>query len=174
MDLGCGPAKIAAELCLLNQHFFIRAIDGSAPMLKEAQRLLHSCRLQKRIQLVREHIPCDLDRIGPETELVLSNSLLHHIKNPAYFWQSIKTLKRKDLRIMIVDLIRPKTEAICRQIVQERAHQEPPELQKDFFLSLRASYTIDEINDQLEQAKIPLICESLSDIHWIVYGKVYR
>ena len=73
---------------------------------------------------------------------------------------------------MVVDLIRPASEQACEEIVTSRAAQEPEQLQKDFFHSLKASYEIAEVNSQLHQAGLSLSCQPFSDIHWVVSGTI--
>jgi hypothetical protein len=55
--------------------------------------------------------------------------------------------------------------------VAREAGGEPEILQRDFFYSLCAAYTPDEVRAQLASAGLAHFAfESVSDRHWIAYG----
>lgn len=50
------------------------------------------------------------------------------------------------------------------------AANEPAILQRDFYCSLLAAFTLDEINDQIMRADLPLNAEQISDRHVFISG----
>jgi hypothetical protein len=71
-----------------------------------------------------------------------------------------------------MDLVRPTTRAAARDIVETYARDERPILKSDFFNSLLAAFTIDEVRAQLRAAQLDrvLTVEMMSDRHLSVFG----
>jgi SAM-dependent methyltransferase len=115
--------------------------------------------------------PAALD--GRRFELVLSNSLLHHLPDPALLWESVRRFAAPGASVFAMDLLRPENLEAARALVHRHAAGEPELLRRDFFHSLCAAYRPHEVRAQLERAGLDtLACEIASDRHWIAWGQL--
>lgn len=172
LDLGCGPADIPVRLAAAVPGLTIVAVDGSAPMLALARRRLGSTDERCRVHLVRARIP-SLPFSDRTFDAVVSNSLVHHLAEPRRFWAECLRLVRPGGLIHVMDLLRPATAEVAFALVEELAGREDPLLKRDFFRSLCAAYTLEEIQDQLPSALRSLGCRKVTDRHWLVSGRVH-
>ena len=97
---------------------------------------------------------------------------LGHIAfGPLDLWQDIKKLGHPDTKILISDLLRPATPGQAEEIVEQNAANEAKILKEDFYNSLLAAYSLDEIHSQLTLADLKQIdLKQISDRHWQVAG----
>jgi hypothetical protein len=103
--------------------------------------------------------------------LIFSNSLLHHLAEPLDFWRSLLEFSHAQTPIFVMDLMRPENRQIAASMVETYAAEEPSVLREDFFNSLLAAYSLDEIRTQLNQTYLShLEIEVVSDRHWIAWG----
>ncbi len=106
-----------------------------------------------------------------EWDAVVSNSLLHHLPRPGVLWDSIVQLGAPGAAVQVMDLMRPDSEGHAQRLVEQYAGDAPAVLREDFYNSLLAAYTPEEVSGQLIQAGLDrLKIESASDRHWIVSG----
>ncbi len=104
-------------------------------------------------------------------DTVISNSLLHHLKAADALWEEIKRVAKPGAQVFVMDLMRPATEDQARWMVDAYAAGEPEVLRHDFFHSLKAAYTLDEVQAQLQAADLAhLEVAASSDRHIIVFG----
>ena len=102
---------------------------------------------------------------------IISNSLLHHLQDSARLWDALKSYGRTGTHVLIMDLIRPATRRAAAQLVTTYADGEHELLKQDFYNSLLAAYTEEEIKIQLKMARLSkLKIQRVSDRHIIVYG----
>lgn len=87
-----------------------------------------------------------------EFDLVISNSLVHHLPNPLPFFQEIKRVLKPSGKVLIRDLLRPQTLSQLEQIIQQANLDYNPHQEKLFRDSLHAAFTIDEITQFVTQA----------------------
>jgi SAM-dependent methyltransferase len=170
LDLGCGPGDITFRVASALPQLRIDGVDGSDAMLRLARADAERRGLAQRVRFARAYLP---DEAPPERDyaLVYSNSLLHHLRDPAALWESAKRYGARGARLFVGDLMRPESEAAARALVAREASGEPEVLQRDFLLSLRAAYTPDEVRAQLAAAGLAhCAVEVVSDRHWIAHG----
>jgi len=106
-------------------------------------------------------------------DAILSNSVLHHLADPTSLWCSVRTLARPDAAILIMDLLRPASEDEVQRLANCYAWDAPPILRRDFECSLRAAYLPHEVEAQLNATGLGgLTVTTVSDRHWIAYGRV--
>ena len=172
LDLGCGPCDVSRRFARAFPASTIHAVDGAVAMLKQAEQINREQGLSNRIKLFESCLPeLELPQIHYHT--VISNSLLHHLHNPSVLWQCLQQYAAPSASIFIMDLIRPKTEPLARQLVELYAAREPAILQNDFYQSLCAAFTPDEVKRQLvEHALEKLAVKVISDRHMIIYGTI--
>ena len=168
LDLGCGPADISCRFAKAFPLCKIDAVDGSKPMLEYAQTTVGTD-LQTRIKFVHGKLP---DAKLPELqyEIILSNSLLHHLPDPHVLWDTIKKYSKPGTRIAIMDLLRPRSDYMAKTMVEMYAAAEPKILQQDFYNSFLAAFSFDEIKTQLAEAGLTLTAEQISDRHVFISG----
>jgi len=68
--------------------------------------------------------------------------------------------------------VRPSSPAEAHEIVQRVAGREDPILQEDFYNSLCAAFTVDEVRAQLAVAELHLTVEHRGDRHMSVKGQI--
>lgn len=171
VDLGCGPADIPVRLAAARPGLRIVGVDGSEPMLEHGRALAARAGVADRIELVCARLP------GPPPDgrfdAVLSNSLLHHLPDPAVLWREVARLGQPGAPVLVIDLFRPGSPEAVRRLVAEHAAGEPEVLRRDFEASLFAAFTADEVRAQLDAAGLgALRVETISDRHLAVTGRL--
>ena len=171
LDLGCGPGDIPVALLREHPGLQVDAVDGAEAMLQHARRHLQdSPDLVERLQLHCEFLP---SAALPQAryDLLLSNSLLHHLADPNDLWLTLKHCARKNAQVLVMDLARPATPLAVDTLVETYAMNEPEVLREDFRNSLHAAYTVEEVQAQLTRQGLDEIEVSMvSDRHWAVRG----
>jgi polyphosphate kinase len=167
LDLGCGPGDISVRFARAFPQCSIHAVDGSQQMLKYARRALAE-ELHQRVEFLYAYLPHD-DLPLAAYDIIFSNSLLHHLAEPQILWGTIKKYATTGTRVFIMDLLRPENVSMARSMVQDYAAGEAEVLQRDFFNSLLAAFTVDEIGQQLKQADLSLTVKQISDRHCLIY-----
>lgn len=168
-DLGCGPADIPIRLARARPGLAIVAVDGSAAMLDLAARVLGGSAVAAPVSIVRAHVPPLPFRAGA-FDAVISNSLLHHLPDPAPFWSEILRIARPGAALYVMDLARPESPERARHLVETYSRNEPAILKRDFCNSLHAAFTIDEVRSHLPTPLAHLDCRMASDRHWLLHG----
>jgi len=172
VDLGCGPADIPIRLARALPRCRITGIDASLPMIRLGEQAIIDAGLVDRITLRCERIQ---SLVLPElVDAVVSNSLLHHIPNPLRFWLAVKQLARPGSYALVMDLLRPASTDDAAALVDQYASNEPVILRRDFYNSLLAAFTEDEVAAQLAEMNLSrLLIDVPDDRHWLVGGLVY-
>lgn len=171
VDLGCGPADIPIRFCRALPELRVDAVDAAGAMLGLGQEALRQSALTGRVTLLRAYLPgLPLrDRAYPA---VFSNSLLHHLRDPGDLWREVQRLGQPGAGVLVCDLFRPESEHEARRIVDEAGCSEHPILQADFYNSLLAAYTLDEVRGQLEAVGLSLESDRISERHLMVWGRL--
>ena len=71
-----------------------------------------------------------------------------------------------------MDLFRPDSPERAHEIVETAAANEDPLLKRDFFSSLLAAWTVEEVRSQLAVNLPHLDCRIISERHWLVSGRL--
>jgi 2-polyprenyl-3-methyl-5-hydroxy-6-metoxy-1,4-benzoquinol methylase len=82
----------------------------------------------------------------------VSNSLLHHLHDPAVLWSSLRQLAVPGALVVVRDLRRPADGAALRALVARHGAGAPAVLRRDFAHSLRAAFRPEEVRQQLAAA----------------------
>lgn len=172
LDLGCGPAEIAIRFAKLYPACLIIGIDASAPMIQLGDEAVKQAGLADRITLRCERYE---EVAGARiVDAAISNSLLHHLPNPLQFWQKLRQLVKSGAPVLVMDLLRPDSPEAAQAIVDQYAANEPDILRRDFYNSLLAAFTEDEIGSQLARMNLTrLLIDIPDDRHWVVGGIIY-
>jgi len=171
LDLGCGPADISIRMAKAYPNLIIHGVDGSEAMLKFGYENIEKEDLKERVFLFKAIIP-DINLPRTNYEFIFSNSLLHHLHKPEVLWQTIKKFGQKSTKVFIMDTFRPKSKEEAKEIVSKYSGNEPEILRRDFYNSLLAGFSVEEVENQLREANLNkcLKVEQFSDRHLIVYG----
>ncbi len=168
LDLGCGPGDITRRFAKTFPLCSVDAVDGSETMLAYARA---ASKPEERVSFIHCKLPCVL---LPQLsyDIIYSNSLLHHLPEPRVLWQVIQQYDEPGTYIAVMDLIRPDNIEQAKKLVETYAGNEPEILKKDFYNSLLAAFTLDEIKGQLTEANLPLAVEKIGDRHVFISGKM--
>jgi ubiquinone/menaquinone biosynthesis C-methylase UbiE len=172
LDLGCGPGDITRRFAEAFPACRIHAVDGAESMLMFARQMIDFGMLHERVRLFKRLLPTDS---LPKTQYdaVICNSLLHHLEDPMVLWQSVRQFAKPGAAVFVMDLMRPESLEQAESMRREYAANEPLVLQHDFYNSLLAAYTPDEVKGQLHKAGLEqLAVEAVSDRHLLVSGRV--
>ncbi|MFA5242892.1 MAG: class I SAM-dependent methyltransferase [Sulfuricella sp.] len=170
IDLGCGPADVTLRFARAFPESIILGVDGASAMLALGRQAVEAEGLARRLRLQQSYLP---DTLLPASnfDAVISNSLLHHLDDPAVLWQTVRHVARPGAAVLVMDLKRPASIQEARGLAIHYAADAPPILQHDFYHSLLAAYRPDEVRLQLDGAGLSqLRVEAVSDRHVLIWG----
>lgn len=171
LDAGTGTARIPILICQQCSQCQVIGIDLSKNMLLIGSKNVEQAGLEKQIALELVDSK-QLPYPDGQFEMVVSNSVVHHLPDPVPFFQEIKRVLKPNGAILIRDLIRPASEAIMNAMV-DSIDPEYDEHQKMLFRdSLHAAFTLDEVNELVQKAGLEGVkIYQSSDRHWTVERK---
>ena len=171
-DLGCGPGDIPIQFAKALPDCRVIGLDASAPMIRWAEKAVSAAGCADRISFRCERIQ-DIPGAN-QADAIISNSLLHHLPNPLLFWNRIRQLVKPGAPVLVMDLLRPESPEAAQAIVDQYAASEPKILRRDFYNSLLAAFTEDEVTSQLARMNLTrLLIDVIDDRHWVVGGIVH-
>ena len=150
----------------------ITGVDASAPMVRLAEDIARKAGLSDRMTFRCERFQ-DLAGVSV-ADAAISNSLLHHVPNPLQFWHKLRLVVKPGSPVLVMDLLRPDSPEDAQAIVDRYASDAPDILRRDFYHSLLAAFTEDEIGAQLAQMNLTrLLIDVVDDRHWVVGGLIH-
>ncbi len=169
IDLGCGPAAIAIELCRRDKDVEMIAVDAEVEMLEIAKREIDAAGLLDRIALHHADV-CEMQFYSDEmADAVISNSLIHHLDHPEQGLATARRLVKQGGRLFIRDLVRPANEREVESLVATYSGQESENAQQLLRQSLHAALTLEEIREMARGLGIrPDHVQMSSDRHWTI------
>ena len=170
LDLGCGTADVTVRFARAYPETRVHGIDGARAMLDEGARHVARTTLADRVTLELRRLP-DPSLSDAAYDAVVSNSLLHHLADPTVLWATIRAAALADAPVCIMDLRRPPHTDTARRLVDTYAGEESQVLRDDFYHSLCAAYTPEEVQSQLADSELEhLQVEPIGDRHLLVWG----
>jgi len=173
LDIACGPGNISERLAKTWPFVKVVGIDGSEEMLNAAEKkLCESLRKNLTYELIdinsiatgEQHFPLKAD-------VMVSNSALHHFHDPYRFWEALKKLGKNNCIHIHRDLIRPNSIEKAFEIKEKHLSTAPEILKHDFYASLKASFTVDEVNEQLLNAGLSrLEVFQVDELYFEIFG----
>ena len=169
LDIGTGTARIPIVMeQIATKAVRILGIDLSSEMLKVAEKNVSDAGLGDRITLRvvdAKKLPFGVG----EFDMVISNSLVHHIPEPGVFFSEVARVVNPSGSIFIRDLMRPGSIEELNTLVQQYAGEADEYQQKLFRDSLHAALTIPEVQDLVRRSGIEgaRVVQS-TDRHWSV------
>ena len=165
LDVGCGDGEIPIEIYRKTKSK-ITVLDGSSAMLDEFSKKMSANDIDD-IEIIQRRYE-DTRFVEKSFDILISNSVLHHVKSPKQFWEKSFNLVRQQGYIMLMDLFRPSNEHDLSTVLDKYGGNNPV-LLSDFENSLRAAYTLDEVEDQLSSfPNISSSVKAISDRHFFV------
>lgn len=181
VDLGCGPGNISFRLAEALPSLPLLAIDGAAAMLSPALRrqqaepdrwpllrFLQACLPLENAVLSGLPLP-----FQPPFQLLVSNSLLHHLHEPQVLWDALRQLGAPGSLVVLRDLRRPDEPAALESLVARHASTAPPVLERDYRASLQAAFRPEEVEEQLRRAGLSCLrVQPMDDRYLDVSGQI--
>jgi len=166
LDAGTGTARIPILISQMRPQWQLTAIDFSQNMLLVAAQNVAAAGLQQQIQLELVDAK-QMPYPDHHFDLVISNSLVHHLPHPLPFFQEVKRVLKPNGAILLRDLLRP-TDQVTMEAHVARISAEYNQYQRKLFQdSLNASLTLDEVNQLLQLAGLEKVkLYQSSEIHW--------
>jgi 2-polyprenyl-3-methyl-5-hydroxy-6-metoxy-1,4-benzoquinol methylase len=164
VDLGTGTALIPIELCRRDARVHVVAVDAAEHMLEVARANVERAGLADRIRLEL----ADAKQPSAGTyDVVMSNSLVHHLPEPAMFFDRAAELVRPGGMLFVRDLYRPASEAEWQRLVDLYTAGESDHARQMFAESLRAALTVHEVRELVAARGFdPASVTATSDRHW--------
>ncbi len=166
LDVGTGTAQIPIELCRHSAKAQIIAIDLAEHMLKVSRDNVRKAGFSERIRLERQdakHLPYPDHSFAA----VISNSIVHHIPDPAKVLAEMVRVTRPGGLLFVRDLLRPPTDEVVRRLVSTYAGDSNAHQQKMFEESLHAALSLEEIRALVSGLNFdPQTVQQTTDRHW--------
>jgi ubiquinone/menaquinone biosynthesis C-methylase UbiE len=150
LDLGCGPGGIALKLARRLPGVTVFGADYSLNMIRAARRAAAEQGLAERAHF----FVADANRLAfPESsfDFVLSNSLLHHLREPVRVLKEMARVARPEGVLLMRDLRRPSRLAFPLH-VRWFGRYYSGLMYKLYCDSVRAAYTGEELTDLLARS----------------------
>lgn len=171
LDVGVGHADPTIRFAQKYPDARLIGIDGAEQMLSFGRQAVEAAGLTDRIELRHELL--GENTFPPVFDVVMANSLLHHLDDPVGLWKAIRSASKPGAAIYIVDLTRPQSIEQARLLVELHSEGAPELMRRDFFNSLLAAFTPDEVSAQLDEAGIDTLrVDKVSDRHLVVHGRM--
>lgn len=166
LDVGTGPARIPIVLCRADRSARVLGIDLAEAMLERARSNVAEAGLSDRIRCVRADAQ-DLLYPNGHFEAVLSNTVIHHLADPAPALAEMARVVAPGGTLFVRDLARPDDLEMLARLVTTYACDEAPAARALFEASLHAALTLREVRDivrTLGRSDADVVMTS--DRHW--------
>ncbi|HEY9616514.1 MAG TPA: methyltransferase domain-containing protein [Microcoleaceae cyanobacterium] len=166
LDAGTGTARIPIMIAQRCPQWQIIGIDLSKNMLTIGQENIHQAGVQAQVSL--EYVDAkQLPYPDRHFDVVISNSIIHHLPDPLPFLQELKRVLKPNGGILLRDLLRPADELAVDQLVAEIGPEYNPHQRQLFRDSLCAAFRLEEIRHLFDTAGLlDVQVYQSSDRHW--------
>jgi ubiquinone/menaquinone biosynthesis C-methylase UbiE len=166
LDLGTGTAQIPVALCRRHPSCRILAADAAVAMLELARYNVEAAGQIERIQLA--HVDAkELPFADGLFDTVMSNSIVHHIPEPAAVLAEAVRVTAPGGMLFFRDLLRPDSEERLAELVATYAGDCNEHQRKMFSDSLRAALSLDELRELVAGfVGLDNSVAQTSDRHW--------
>ena len=166
LDVGTGPGRIPIELCRVDLLAIVRGVDLAPTMLRLAAGNVAEAGLSDRIGLELVDAK-SLPYPDGEFEAVLSNTIIHHIPDPAPALAEMTRILAPGGTLMVRDLARPDYANDVAKLVEMYAAGESDSARALFDASLHAALRVQEMQAIiLALGFAPAGVTMTSDRHW--------
>ena len=166
LDVGTGTAQIPIELCRRSPTIRIVAVDLADEMLKIARINVGRAGFSGRIRIEKVN-GRRMDHPADHFAAVVSNSIIHHIPEPAECFAEMVRVCASGGRLFVRDLVRPESSEHLRGLVESYAGGENARSRRMFADSLHAALTLDDVRAIVARLGFdPEGAALTSDRHW--------
>ncbi len=152
LDVGTGPGAIPLKIARRSPHLRVVGVDRSRGMVREAERAARAEKLDDRAFF----LVGDAARLGfrdAAFDVVLCNSLLHHLPEPVSVFNEVARVAKPDGLVLLRDLRRPSRLAYPWHVRWHGRHYTGT-MKKLYQDSVRAAYTAEELAELLEASAL--------------------
>lgn len=152
LDVGTGPGAIPLKIARRSAKLRVVGVDRSPGMLREAERAARAEHLSDRAQFLL----ADAARLGfkdASFDVVLSNSLLHHLPNPVAVFNEMARVAKPQGLVLLRDLRRP-SRLLFPFHVRWHGRHYTGTMRKLYQDSVRAAYTARELAGLVEASAL--------------------
>jgi ubiquinone/menaquinone biosynthesis C-methylase UbiE len=163
LDIGTGPGQIALKLATCLPGWLVVGVDRSSNMIRQAlaaRQAAQAARSTPQHSGLRaaevEFLVADANRLpflDGSFDLVICNSVLHHLENPARLLAEIARVGGPGAAILLRDLRRPSRIAFPFHARWFGRHYSGT-MYRLYCDSLRAAYTFDELSAMLQKSPL--------------------
>jgi ubiquinone/menaquinone biosynthesis C-methylase UbiE len=159
LDIGCGPGEILLKISTRLSEWKFVGVDRSLAMLRLAQKNRES-QTSRRLPSAAAtlcYLTGDAGSLpfrNASFDLVLCNSVLHHVSDPSRLFSEIRRVAKPGAAILVRDLRRPSRIRFPFHVRWHGRHYDGL-MYKLFCDSVRAAYTPEELSAMLNGAGIP-------------------
>ena len=172
IDLGTGPGDIPLRILRARPDWRIVALEASPPMLDYAKKSARSAGVTTGIHWFQADAKGS-GLPGRSFDVVFSNSILHHISETELVWEEVKRVGKRGALVFFRDLARPATPADAYGIVDTYGGVGTEVMRREYYDSLLAAYTVDEVRAQLDEAGLEDVeVKMVTDRHWDAFGRL--
>jgi len=154
LDLGTGPGTIPVSLCGDVPGLAVLAVDLAPSMLVLAESYVLEADLAPQIELACMDVKA-LDLADDSFDAVFSNTILHHLADPARMLSEAARVLRPGGLLLIRDLYRPNSLNELDALVAKHAADCDDAQRKLFADSLHAALTPDELRELADANGLP-------------------
>lgn len=168
LDIGTGTAKIPILFLRRSPDNRVLAVDMAEQMLRVAERNVAAAGFAGSCSLAKMDAKA-LDAADDSFDLVMSNSIAHHLPEPLALFREIARVAGSRGAVLVRDLLRPESQEAAWAIVNRIAAGDSDRQRQLFFDSLCAALTLDEVRAMVQEAGLlgATVTQS-SDRHWSV------
>ena len=168
IDIGGGPGHVAVLLAQRAPEMRVLTVDLAESMLVRARAYVTAAGMRGRVAVMRADAK-DTGFAPYSFDVVISNSLVHHIPNPVPFFAEVARIVRPSGAVLIKDLHRPSTDLEHADLVARHAGDCSRRQRELFSDSLRAALTVEEVRAACAEAGLRGVSvRKTSDRHWVV------
>jgi ubiquinone/menaquinone biosynthesis C-methylase UbiE len=166
LDVGTGTAQIPIELCREVPEVRVLAVDLAEHMLRVGRENVERAGLADRIRLECRDAK-QLPFAPGSFAAVMSNSIVHHIPEPAAVLAEMVRMAASGGTLFVRDLLRPDDDGEVRRLVAAYAGDANAHQQQMFGDSLRAALTLGEVRGLVSALGFdPAGVRQTTDRHW--------
>lgn len=168
LDLGTGTARIPILIAQQRPQWQIIGIDLSENMLKVGARNVQAAGCQDRVSLALADAK-QLPYADAQFDLVISNSILHHLPDPLPCLRELQRVLKPGGGILLRDLLRPVDRATVAALVAQVGPDYDAHQAQLFHDSLCAAFTLAEVTAMVETVGLSGVeVYQSSDRHWTI------
>ncbi len=151
LDVGTGPGQIPIKILARIPQLRFLGLDRSRAMLSSARRNAEQAGVSERLALLVAD-GHSLPFPDHAFRMVICNSVLHHARAPVELLREIFRVADPAAPVLLRDLRRPAQPFLRWHLWRHGRHYGGP-MRRLFDDSVRAAYTLDELQEFLDQAR---------------------